>query len=69
VGRVYVSLPLTGPTAPAGRDVLQGARVALETANGAAPELVVLEGFAADRDGPGDRGRMGRKPAFGREGS
>jgi branched-chain amino acid transport system substrate-binding protein len=51
VGRVYVSLPLTGPIAPAGRDVLQGARVALETANGAAPELVVLDGFAADRDG------------------
>jgi branched-chain amino acid transport system substrate-binding protein len=51
VGRVYVSLPLTGPIAPAGRDVLQGAQVALETANGAAPELVVLDGFAADRDG------------------
>jgi branched-chain amino acid transport system substrate-binding protein len=51
VGRVYVSLPLTGPIAPAGREVLQGAQVALEPANGAAPELVVLDGFAADRDG------------------
>jgi len=50
VGRVYVSMPLTGPLAPAGRDVVQGARVALETANGAAPEIVVLDGFAADRD-------------------
>jgi ABC-type branched-subunit amino acid transport system substrate-binding protein len=30
--------------------VLQGARVALETANGAPPELVVLDGFAPDRD-------------------
>jgi branched-chain amino acid transport system substrate-binding protein len=50
VGRVYVSLPLTGPAARAGRDVLQGARVALETANGAAPELVVFDGFAPDRE-------------------
>jgi branched-chain amino acid transport system substrate-binding protein len=51
VSRVYVSLPLTGPTAGAGRDVLRGAQLALEAANGAAPELVVLDGFAADRDG------------------
>jgi branched-chain amino acid transport system substrate-binding protein len=50
VSRVYVSLPLTGPAAHAGRDVLQGARVALEGANGAAPEVVVVDGFGADRD-------------------
>jgi ABC-type branched-subunit amino acid transport system substrate-binding protein len=51
VGRVYISLPLTGPTAPAGRDVLRGAQIALETADGPLPEIVVLDAFAAaDRD-------------------
>jgi branched-chain amino acid transport system substrate-binding protein len=50
VSRVYVSLPLTGPTAGAGRDVLRGAQLALEAADGAAPGLVVLDGFGADRD-------------------
>jgi len=50
VSRVYVSLPLTGPTAAAGRDVLRGAQLALETADGPPPELVVLDGFGADRD-------------------
>jgi branched-chain amino acid transport system substrate-binding protein len=51
VSRVYVSLPLTGPVASAGRDVLRGAQVALESADGGAPELVVLDGFAReDRD-------------------
>jgi hypothetical protein len=50
VSRVYASLPLTGPTAGAGRDVLRGVQLALEAANGTAPELVVLDGFAADRD-------------------
>jgi ABC-type branched-subunit amino acid transport system substrate-binding protein len=51
VSRVYASLPLTGPLAAAGRDVLRGAQVALETADGAAPELVALDGFGRDRDG------------------
>jgi branched-chain amino acid transport system substrate-binding protein len=51
VSRVYASLPLTGPMAAAGRDVLRGAQVALETANGATAELVVLDGFGEDRDG------------------
>jgi ABC-type branched-subunit amino acid transport system substrate-binding protein len=52
VSRVYASLPLTGPTAGAGRDVLRGAQLALEGAtNGTAPELVVLDVFGADRDG------------------
>ena len=35
MSRVYVSLPLTGPTAGAGRDVLRGAQLALEGADGA----------------------------------
>lgn len=51
MSRVYASLPLTGPAAGAGRDVLRGAQLALEAANGIAPELVVLDGFGADRDG------------------
>jgi branched-chain amino acid transport system substrate-binding protein len=51
VGRVYISLPLTGPMAHAGRDVLRGAQLALERAQGAVPEIVVLDGFAEDRDG------------------
>jgi branched-chain amino acid transport system substrate-binding protein len=50
VSRVYVSLPLTGPIGYAGRDVLRGAQIALETANGPLPEIVVLDGFAENRD-------------------
>jgi branched-chain amino acid transport system substrate-binding protein len=50
VSRVYVSLPLTGPTAGAGRDLLRGAELALEAARSGAPELVVLDSFGADRD-------------------
>jgi branched-chain amino acid transport system substrate-binding protein len=50
VSRVYASLPLTGPLAAAGREVLRGAELALETAPAPAPELVVLDGFAEDRD-------------------
>jgi branched-chain amino acid transport system substrate-binding protein len=50
VSRVYVSLPLTGPIAGAGRDVLRGAQLALEGANGGATEVVILDGFGADRD-------------------
>ena len=48
---VYASLPLTGPAAGAGRDVLRGAQLALEAADGTAPELVILDGFAPDREG------------------
>ena len=51
MSRVYASVPLTGPTAGAGRDVLRGVQLALETADGGAPELVVLDGFGADREG------------------
>jgi branched-chain amino acid transport system substrate-binding protein len=50
VSRVYASLPLTGPIARAGRDVLRGAQIALEAAESAAPEIVVLDGFGEDRD-------------------
>jgi branched-chain amino acid transport system substrate-binding protein len=48
VGRVYVSVPLTGPQGSAGRDVLRGAELALARAGGA--ELVVLDGHGEDRD-------------------
>ena len=47
---VYASLPLTGPAAGAGRDVLRGAEIAIEGAEGTVPELVVLDGFGDDRD-------------------
>jgi branched-chain amino acid transport system substrate-binding protein len=50
VSRVYASLPLTGPVARAGRDVLRGAELALEAARHGTPELVVLDGFGEDRD-------------------
>jgi branched-chain amino acid transport system substrate-binding protein len=48
VGRVYASLPLTGPAAQLGRDVLRGAELALEKEGGA--ELVVLDSFGEDRE-------------------
>jgi branched-chain amino acid transport system substrate-binding protein len=48
VGRVYVSVTLSGPQGKAGREVLRGAELALERAGGA--ELVVLDGFGEDRD-------------------
>lgn len=38
---VYVSLPLTGPAAPDGRDAADGAKLALEQANGRAGDLEV----------------------------
>jgi branched-chain amino acid transport system substrate-binding protein len=47
VGRVYVSLPLRGPSARAGREVLRGAALALETD---AMEVVVLDSSGADRE-------------------
>jgi branched-chain amino acid transport system substrate-binding protein len=50
LSRVYASLPLSGPQGALGRDVLRGAELALERANGAAPELVVLDSFGADRE-------------------
>jgi branched-chain amino acid transport system substrate-binding protein len=50
LSRVYASLPLSGPQGPLGRDVLRGAELALERADGAAPELVVLDSFGPDRE-------------------
>jgi ABC-type branched-subunit amino acid transport system substrate-binding protein len=46
MGRVYVSLPLSGPQGAAGRDVLRGAELASDGGH----ELVVLDGFGADRE-------------------
>ena len=48
-GRVCVSLPLTGPSGGAGRDVLRGAELELERAGGQV-ERVVLDAAGADRD-------------------
>ena len=49
MARVYASLPLTGPAARHGRDVLRGAELALESAGGEV-ELVALDSFGVDRD-------------------
>jgi len=48
--RVYASLPLTGPVGPAGREVLRGAELALERANGTPVDLVTLDAFGEDRE-------------------
>ena len=50
LSRVYASLPLSGPQGALGRDVLRGAELALERADGAAPGLVALDSFGADRE-------------------
>jgi hypothetical protein len=49
VSRVYASLPLTGPAAKLGRDVVRGAVLAHEQRDGDV-ELVLLDGFGQDRD-------------------
>jgi branched-chain amino acid transport system substrate-binding protein len=49
MARVYASLPLTGPAAAAGREVLRGAELALESARRPV-ELVALDGFGEDRE-------------------
>jgi branched-chain amino acid transport system substrate-binding protein len=49
VHRVYASLLLSGPVARLGRDVLRGARLALDRA-GAGVELVALDSFGEDRE-------------------
>jgi branched-chain amino acid transport system substrate-binding protein len=48
VQRVYASLPLSGPSAVAGRDVLLGVQLALDLRPSV--ELVVLDSFGPDRD-------------------
>ena len=46
---VYVSLPLSGPAAPDGRDAADGARLALEQAGGRAGDLEVQARYMDDR--------------------
>jgi branched-chain amino acid transport system substrate-binding protein len=48
---VYVSLPLTGPRGADGRDAADGARLALEQADGRAGELEVGAEFLDDANG------------------
>ena len=48
---VYVSLPLTGPRAVEGRDAADGARLALEQADGRAGSLAVRAHFLDDARG------------------
>ncbi len=48
---VYVSLPLTGPRAPQGRDAADGARLALDQASGKAGTLEVEASFLDDAKG------------------
>jgi branched-chain amino acid transport system substrate-binding protein len=50
LSRVYASLPLTGPAGRVGRELLRGAELALERANGSAAALLALDGFGEDRD-------------------
>jgi branched-chain amino acid transport system substrate-binding protein len=49
LSRVYASLPLTGPSAAAGREVLLGVRLA-HTRRGGSVELQTFDSFAPDRD-------------------
>jgi branched-chain amino acid transport system substrate-binding protein len=49
VHRVYASLPLSGPAARLGRELLRGARLALERVD-AGVELVALDSFSEDRE-------------------
>jgi branched-chain amino acid transport system substrate-binding protein len=48
---VYVSLPLTGPRGPDGRDAADGARLALERAHGKAGSIEVRPHFLDDAHG------------------
>jgi ABC-type branched-subunit amino acid transport system substrate-binding protein len=50
LSRIYASLPLTGPAARAGREVLRGAEPAAERASDSGAEPVVLDGFGKDRE-------------------
>jgi branched-chain amino acid transport system substrate-binding protein len=50
VSRVYASLPLAGPAAGLGREVLRGAELALEAARRPAMEMVALDSFGDDRE-------------------
>jgi branched-chain amino acid transport system substrate-binding protein len=48
---VYVSLPLTGPRAPVGQDAADGARLALDQAQGKAGSIQVRAHFLDDAHG------------------
>lgn len=48
--RVYASLPLSGPAAASGREVLQGALIALEARGDGDVELEMLDSFGPDRE-------------------
>jgi branched-chain amino acid transport system substrate-binding protein len=50
VRRVYASLPLTGPVAPFGRELLRGAELALERRAESGVELLTLDSFGSDRE-------------------
>jgi branched-chain amino acid transport system substrate-binding protein len=50
LSRLYASLPLTGPAAALGREVLRGAELAREAGERATVELVTLDSFAHDRE-------------------
>src|SRR3954453_2208200 len=50
---VYVSMPLHGPEAANGRDVADGARLALADADGKAGELAVRATYLDDTSGTG----------------
>jgi branched-chain amino acid transport system substrate-binding protein len=54
---VYVSMPLQGPSAPAGRAVVRGARMALAAAGGRAGKLRVRAVYLDDAAGSGGRAR------------
>ena len=47
--RVYASLPLGGPAAEPGREVLRGAELALERADDSV-ELIALDSYGEDRE-------------------
>ena len=49
---IYVSMPLRGPSAPDGRDVVDGARMALAAAGGKAGKLAVRARYLDDTAGP-----------------
>jgi branched-chain amino acid transport system substrate-binding protein len=50
VTRIYASLPLRGPAAAAGREVVRGVELALEQTRESVPELVLLDAGSADRE-------------------
>jgi branched-chain amino acid transport system substrate-binding protein len=55
--KVYVSMPLRGQQAPGGRDVVDGARMALADADGRVGELRIRAVYMDDTAGRGDRAR------------